>query len=66
VSTAASPSPTRVTLLGTGSPLPTAQHAGPATLVHAGDAVLLVDCGRAVVRANLTAVSVGPDADPPG
>ena len=49
VSTAASPSPTRVTLLGTGSPLPTAQHAGPATLVHAGDAVLLVDCGRAVV-----------------
>jgi ribonuclease Z len=40
---------TRVTLLGTGSPLPTAQHAGPATLVRAGDAVLLVDCGRAVV-----------------
>jgi ribonuclease Z len=49
VSTALSPAPTRVTLLGTGSPLPTAQHAGPATLVQAGDAVLLVDCGRAVV-----------------
>jgi ribonuclease Z len=48
-----------VTLLGTGSPLPTAQHAGPATLVQAGDAVLLVDCGRAVVL-RLVAAGVLP------
>ncbi len=59
MSTAASPSETRVTLLGTGSPLPTAQHAGPATLVQAGDAVLLVDCGRAVVM-RLAAAGVLP------
>jgi ribonuclease Z len=59
VSTAASPSATRVTLLGTGSPLPTAQHAGPATLVQAGSAVLLVDCGRAVVM-RLVAAGVLP------
>ena len=59
MSTAASPAATRVTLLGTGSPLPTAQHAGPATLVQAGDAVLLVDCGRAVVM-RLVAAGVLP------
>jgi ribonuclease Z len=38
-----------VTLLGTGSPLPTSHQAGPATLVRAGGAVLLADCGRGVV-----------------
>jgi ribonuclease Z len=38
-----------VTLLGTGSPLPSADRAGPSTLVRAGDAVVLVDCGRGVV-----------------
>ena len=37
-----------VTLLGTGSPLPDAQRAGPATLVQAGGLNLLVDCGRGV------------------
>ncbi len=37
-----------VTLLGTGSPLPSPDRAGPATLVRAGDQVLLVDAGRAV------------------
>ena len=50
---------TQVTLLGTGSPLPTAEHAGPATLVRAGPAVLLVDCGRAVVM-RLAAAGVLP------
>jgi ribonuclease Z len=39
----------RVTLLGTGSPIPDAERAGPATLVEAGGAVLLVDCGRGVL-----------------
>ena len=38
-----------VTLLGTGSPLPDPNRAGPATLVRAGDANLLVDAGRGVV-----------------
>jgi ribonuclease BN (tRNA processing enzyme) len=40
---------TSVTLLCTGSPLPTAGQAGPATLIRAGRAVLLAGCGRGVV-----------------
>jgi ribonuclease Z len=39
----------QITLLGTGSPIPSADRAGPATLVRAGAAALLVDCGRGVV-----------------
>ncbi len=50
---------TTVTLLGTGSPLPTAGQAGPATLVRAGRATLLVDCGRGVVM-RLAAAGVLP------
>jgi ribonuclease Z len=38
-----------VTLLGTGSPLPDPNRSGPATLVQAGGANLLVDAGRGVV-----------------
>ena len=38
-----------VVLLGTGSPLPDPHRAGPATLVRAGAATLLVDCGRGVL-----------------
>ncbi len=38
-----------VTLLGTGSPLPSADRAGPATLVRAGGRDLLFDCGRGVL-----------------
>lgn len=49
----------QVTLLGTGSPLPSADRAGPATLVRAGQAVLLADCGRGVVM-RLAAVGVFP------
>ncbi len=37
-----------VVLLGTGSPLPDPNRAGPSTLVRAGGATLLVDCGRGV------------------
>jgi ribonuclease Z len=48
-----------VTLLGTGSPLPSPDRAGPATLVRAGDAVVLVDCGRGVVM-RLAAAGVLP------
>jgi ribonuclease Z len=39
----------KVTLLGTGSPLPDPNRAGPATLVQAGGMNLLVDCGRGVL-----------------
>lgn len=39
----------KVTLLGTGSPIPDPDRAGPATLVQAGGLHLLVDCGRGVL-----------------
>ncbi len=39
----------QVTLLGTGTPGPYPDRAGPATLVQAGDQVLLFDAGRNVV-----------------
>lgn len=47
-----------VTLLGTGSPIPDPNRAGPATLVRAGDKVFLVDCGRGVLQ-RAAAVGVG-------
>ena len=39
----------RVTLLGTGSPVPSAERYGMATLVQAGDLNLVVDAGRGAV-----------------
>lgn len=39
----------RLTLLGTGGPLPDPDRAGPSSLVHAGGQTFLVDCGRGVV-----------------
>jgi ribonuclease Z len=48
-----------VTLLGTGSPLPSPDRAGPSTLVRAGAATLLVDCGRGSVM-RLAAAGVLP------
>ena len=50
-----------VILLGTGSPIPSPNRAGPATLVKAGGMNLLADCGRGVVM-RLAAVGVGPAA----
>lgn len=41
--------PITVTLLGTGSPLPDPNRAGPATLIQAGETNVLVDAGRGVV-----------------
>jgi ribonuclease Z len=38
----------KVTLLGTGSPIPRADRFGPSTLVEAGDQKLLFDAGRGV------------------
>lgn len=50
-----------VILLGTGSPIPSASRAGPATLVKAGPTNLLVDCGRGVIM-RLTGAGVAPPA----
>ena len=38
-----------IILLGTGSPMVDPNRAGPSTLVKAGDAAFLVDCGRGVL-----------------
>jgi ribonuclease Z len=47
-----------VTLLGTGSPIPDPNRAGPSTLVRAGGQLFLVDCGRGVLQ-RAAAVGVG-------
>lgn len=47
-----------VTLLGTGSPIPDPNRAGPSTLVRAGGQVFLADCGRGVLQ-RLAAAGVG-------
>ena len=39
----------KITLLGTGSPLPSATCAGPSTLVQSGDTNLVIDAGRGVI-----------------
>lgn len=49
-----------ITLLGTGSPLVDPQRAGPATLVRAGEATLLFDCGRGVL---MRAAAAGAQAN---
>lgn len=51
----------RVTTLGTGSPIPVPDRAGPATLVQAGGQNLLFDCGRGVLL-RLSAVGIIPPA----
>ncbi|WP_156686016.1 ribonuclease Z [Mycobacterium sp. Marseille-P9652] len=47
-----------ITLLGTGSPIPDPNRAGPSTLIRAGGQVFLVDCGRGVLQ-RAAAVGVG-------
>jgi ribonuclease Z len=49
----------RITLLGTGSPLPDPRRAGPSTLVTADGLTVLVDCGRGVMM-RLVAAGVLP------
>jgi len=39
----------KVTLLGTGSPIPDPNRGGPCTLVQAGQQNIMIDCGRAAV-----------------
>ncbi len=48
-----------VVLLGTGSPLPSPDRAGPSTLVRAAGRDLLFDCGRGVLLRS-AAVGTGP------
>jgi len=36
----------RVTLLGTGVPIPSIERFGPSTLIEAGNVKLLIDAGR--------------------
>src|SRR4051812_47170377 len=49
----------KITLLGTGNPIPDPNRAGPATLVQAPGTTILVDCGRGVLM-RLAAVGVLP------
>ena len=49
----------KVTLLGTGSPIPDPNHAGPSTLVQAAGQHIVVDCGRGCVM-RMTAAGVFP------
>ena len=49
----------RITLLGTGSPIPDPLRAGPSTLVRSEGVTLLVDCGRGVLL-RLAAAGVLP------
>lgn len=50
-----------VVLLGTGSPIPNPDRAGPATLVRAGTSNILFDCGRGVVM-RLAGAGLAPPA----
>jgi len=54
----------QVVLLGTGSPIPDPNRAGPATLVRSAGVNLLVDCGRGVLMraAAAGATAAGLDA----
>ncbi len=50
----------RVTLLGTGVPIPSAERFGPSTLIEAGDQKLLIDAGRgATIRLSQLKVPIG-------
>lgn len=50
----------RVTLLGTGVPIPQPERFGPATLVEAGDQTILIDAGRgATIRLFQLGIPIG-------
>ena len=49
----------KITLVGTGSPIPDPHRAGPSTLVQAAGQQIVVDCGRGCVM-RLTAAGVFP------
>lgn len=50
----------RITLLGTGVPIPSPERFGPATLIEAGDQIVLIDAGRgATIRLFQIGVPIG-------
>ena len=50
----------RVTLLGTGTPIPVPGRFGPSTLIEAGDQTVLIDAGRgATIRMFQLGVPIG-------
>jgi len=50
----------RVTLLGTGVPIPNPERFGPSTLIEAGDQTILIDAGRgATIRLSQIGVPIG-------
>lgn len=50
----------RITLLGTGVPIPSPERFGPATLIEAGEHTILIDAGRgATIRMFQIAVPIG-------
>ncbi len=49
----------RVTLLGTGTPIPDPARRGPSQVIHAGRDAILIDCGSGVTQ-NLLAAGVSP------
>ena len=54
------PSDFKVTLLGTGTPIPRPDRFGPSTLIEAGDQKLLIDAGRgATIRLYQLGVPMG-------
>ncbi|CAN5535522.1 Rv2407 family type 3 sulfatase [soil metagenome] len=53
----------RITLLGTGSPIPDPNRAGPATLVTGDGLSVLVDCGRGVLMRLAAAGQLPPMLD---
>ncbi|HEX5480646.1 MAG TPA: MBL fold metallo-hydrolase [Dehalococcoidia bacterium] len=52
-----------VTLLGTGSPLPSTTRCGGGQVVRGGDALILIDCGWGVARRMQQAAIRTPDLD---
>jgi ribonuclease Z len=55
----------RVTLLGTGAPIPSPDRFGPSTLVEAGDQKILIDAGRgATIRLYQLTIPTTPPACP--
>ena len=54
------PADLRITLLGTGTPVPRPDRFGPSTLVEAGDQKLLIDAGRgATMRLYQLGIPIG-------
>jgi ribonuclease Z len=50
----------RVTLLGTGTPIPLPGRFGPSTLIEAGDQTILIDAGRgATIRMSQLGIAIG-------